>query len=192
VGTEIQVYPATHERWEDLESLFGPRGACGGCWCMWWRLVRSEYERCKGEKNRRSLMGLVRGGRIPGLLAYRGGDPVAWVSLGPRESFTALERSRILKRVDEEPVWSIVCFYIPRAQRGKGLTGRLLEAAIEYVRGLRVPVLEAYPIDPKGKRVVDAFAYTGFASTFTRAGFVEAARRSPARPIMRLSIGGKN
>jgi GNAT superfamily N-acetyltransferase len=178
---------------------------------MWWRLVRSEYERCKGEKNRRSLMGLVVGGKIPGLLAYRGGDPVAWVSLGPRESFAALERSRILKRVDEEPVWSIVCFYIPKAQRGKGLTGRLLGAAIEYagspgVHDRMTPeaagspaarygaglTLEAYPIDPKGKRVVDSFAYTGFASTFARAGFVEAARRSPTRPIMRLAIGVKN
>jgi GNAT superfamily N-acetyltransferase len=94
-----------------------------------------------------------------------------------------------LKRVDDEPVWSIVCFYIPKTQRGKGLTGLLIEAAAEHVRGLESPrtVLEAYPIDPRGKRVVDAFAYTGFASTFRRAGFVEVARRSPTRPIMRLT-----
>jgi GNAT superfamily N-acetyltransferase len=132
---------------------------------------------------------------LPGLLAYEGGDPVAWVSLGPREAFASLERSRILKRVDGEPVWSIVCFYIPKAQRGKGLTGLLIEAAVEHARGLQAPpaVLEAYPVDPRGKRVVDAFAYTGFASTFRRAGFSEAARRSPTRPIMRLALrAGQN
>jgi GNAT superfamily N-acetyltransferase len=161
---------------------------------MWWRLARGEYERCKGEKNRRSLMGLVRRGEVPGLLAYDGDDPVAWVSLGPREAFPALERSRVLKSVDEKPVWSIVCFYIPRTQRGKGLTSLLIEAAVEHVRGLGSPrtVLEAYPVDPQGKRVVDAFAYTGFASTFRRAGFAEVARRSPTRPIMRLVVGGAN
>jgi hypothetical protein len=47
-------------------------------------------------------------------------------------------------------------------------------------------VLEGYPVEPKKDKMDAAFAWTGFASAFKKAGFVEVTRRSETRPIMRL------
>jgi hypothetical protein len=158
----IEFYPLTKERWEDFDRLFGPRGACGGCWCMWWRLKRSEFERRKGEDNRRAMHYIVASGEVPGILAYQGTDPVGWCSVAPRDSFPVLDRSRILTPVDNLPV--------DHATRSGATT------------------VEAYPIEPQaGRRLTPAFVYTGPASAFRQAGFVQVARRSQTRPIMRYS-----
>lgn len=127
---------------------------------------------------------IVDAGAIPGIIAYSGTVPIGWCSSGPRESFPALERSRVLKRVDDLPVWSIVCFFVTRPWRTKGVTVQLIEAAINYARKHGARVIEAYPFDPR-KRQPDAFVWTGLASAFRQAGFIEVLRRSPARPIMR-------
>jgi len=185
---ELSFHPLTRERWRDFERLFGERGACGGCWCMWWRLKRSEFENQKGEGNRKAMNNIVKSGEVPGILAYAGQTPVGWCSVAPRESFPVLNRSRILKKVDETPVWSIVCFFIDKAHRDQGVSVRLLRAAIEYVRRQGGEVLEGYPVEPKKGRMPAAFAWTGVASAFEKAGFVEVARRSEMRPIMRYII----
>ena len=189
--SDLGFYPLTPERWADFEKLFGERGACGGCWCMWWRMKRSEFERQKGEGNRRAMKRVVDSGEIPGILAYAKGQAVAWCSVAPREAYPTLERSRTLKRVDDKPVWSIVCFFTAKPFRGKGITLKLLRAAIEYVDKHGGKIAEGYPVEPKGCRMPDAFAYTGLASTFRKVGFVEVARHSEARPIMRYVIGKK-
>ena len=181
----LDVRPLTPELWPDFERLFGERGACGGCWCMWWRLTRSEFDERKGEKNRRAMKRLIESGEVPGLLAYSGGVPVAWCSVAPRESFSALARSRILAPVDERPVWSVVCFFVRRDFRNRGVTVALLRAAVEYVRGRGGMIVEGYPVEPKNGVTAPVFAFTGLASAFRRAGFREVARRSPTRPIMR-------
>jgi hypothetical protein len=103
----LEVHPVTPERWQDLEALFGERGACGGCWCMWWRLSRSQFEHQKGQQNREAFRAIVLSAEVPGLLAYKDGQPIAWCALAPRERYPVLERSRTLKRIDDEPVWSI-------------------------------------------------------------------------------------
>jgi GNAT superfamily N-acetyltransferase len=180
--------PLTRSRWADFERLFGERGACGGCWCMWWRLRRSEFERTKGEGNRRMMKKIVESGRTPGILAYAGRQPVAWVSVAPREDFPVLGRSRILKPIDDAPAWSIVCFFIRKDYRRRGMTGRLIRAAVEHAARNGARIVEAYPIDPKKDDVPTVFAFTGFASAFRRAGFRECARRSPTRPIMRRTV----
>lgn len=189
--SDLEFYPLITKRWVDLEALFGEHGACGGCWCMWWRLKRSEFERQKGEGNRMALKAIVDSGEVPGILAYAKGQPVGWCAVAPREAYPTLERSRTLKRVDDKPVWSIVCFFIAKPFRGKGLAGKLLKAAIEYVQKKGGRIVEGYPVEPKRGRIPDAFAYTGLASTFRRAGFVEVARRSETRPIMRCEIREK-
>ncbi len=120
------VHPVTPDRWADLETLFGPRGAMGGCWCMWWRVKRSEFEQQQGEGNRLALKALVNGGTVPGLLAYDGDQPVGWVSVAPREAFGVLQRSRTLKPVDAQPVWSVVCFFIHKDYRSQGMSSHLL------------------------------------------------------------------
>jgi GNAT superfamily N-acetyltransferase len=180
--------PVTPARWPDLARLFGPRGACGGCWCMHWRLRRQDYERRKGEGNRRALRRIVARGEEPGLLAYLDGEPVAWCAVAPRERYPTLERSRILARLDDTPVWSIVCLFVARRQRNRGITQALLRAAAEHVRRRGGRVLEGYPVEPLKDRMPEVFAFTGLASAFRKAGFAEAGRRSPTRPIMRYRI----
>ncbi|MHB1357227.1 MAG: GNAT family N-acetyltransferase [Anaerolineae bacterium] len=187
--TDWKVQPLTTERWPDLEQLFGLKGACGGCWCMWWRLPRKVFYVNLGEGNRCALRELSQAEPSPGLVGYMGDEPVAWCALGPREVYPVLERSRVLKRMDDQPVWSVVCFFVAKRWRHHGLTVRLLNAACEYAARHHALIVEGYPVEPTaGKIPADAFVYTGLASAFIRAGFVEVARRSPTRPVMHFSI----
>lgn len=156
---------------------------------MWWRLSRSQFNKQKGERNKEALKAIVDSGDVPGIIAYSGGEPAGWCAVAPREAFPTLERSRVLKRVDDQKVWSVVCFFIAKPFRHRGLTVELLKAAIEYVKDRGGRIVEGYPVEPKGGKTADAFAYTGLASTFLKAGFVEVARRSDTRPIMRYIIG---
>jgi GNAT superfamily N-acetyltransferase len=185
---QVEFHPVSADRWRDLEALFGPRGACAGCWCMWWRLARSQFNAQKGEGNKHALNGLIEAGEIPGLLAYTDGQPVGWCAVAPRERYPVLERSRILKRVDDEPVWSVVCFFVRKSFRGKGLTTALLKAAVAYAARQGARIVEGYPVESKTSRMPDVFAYTGLASAFRQAGFAEVLRRSETRPIMRYFI----
>jgi GNAT superfamily N-acetyltransferase len=187
-GGEVQVLPLTVERWPDLERLFGPRGAAGGCWCMWWRLSGRAFARQKGEGNRQALHTLVTAGEVPGLLAYVDGAPAGWCALAPRQHYPRLERSRPLARVDAQPVWSVTCFFIAQAYRRRGIMSALLEAAKEFARAHGATLLEGYPVDPATADHSPAMAYTGLVSAFHRTGFVEVARRSPSRPVMRCAL----
>lgn len=184
---ELTFRPVTSELWDDLETLFGANGACSGCWCMWWRLTRADFGQNKGAGNRAALKALVDAGEVPGLLAYADGQPVGWCSLGPREVFGGLERSRLLTRVDEQPVWSVVCFYIARAYRRRGLMAHLLRAAVAYAREQGAHILEGYPVEPGASRSPLSY-YMGVPSAFLAVGFVEVLRRAPNRPVMRLSL----
>lgn len=180
--------PVTPGRWADLGALFGPRGACGGCWCMYWRETRAQYEKKKGEANRRALKKLVANGPPPGLIAYADGNPAGWCALAPRETYTTLARSRVLAPIDHARVWSVPCFFVARPFRRAGLTSKLLGAAAEYAAKKGATVLEGYPVDPKKGSMPDVFAFTGLMGAFRKAGFTVAARRSPTRPIMRLRL----
>lgn len=179
--------PLTPARWRDFEALFGPSGACGGCWCMWWRLARSEWTARKGARNRAAFKRIVASGPPPGLLAFVDDRPAAWCAVGPRGDYPVLGRSPTLKPVDGEPVWSVTCFYVARPYRGTGLSVALLGAAKRFVRARGGRLLEGYPVEPRRGRMPDAFAWTGTASAFRRAGFAEVARRG-ARPIVRFGV----
>jgi len=183
----LQVHPLTPERWADFERLFGPRGACAGCWCMWWRLPAAEWRTRRGAANRRAFCEVVRRGPPPGLLGYAEGEPVGWCALAPRATYPRLARSRILQPVDDRPVWSVVCFFVARGWRGRGVSLALLEAAKEFAQHHGARALEGYPVEP-GRPQADAFVFTGLASTFRRAGFTEVARRAPTRPILRCEL----
>lgn len=180
--------PLTPERWGDFEALFGKHGAYSGCWCMWWRITRSQFAAQQGEGNRLALKALVDEGEVPGILAYDGERAVGWCSLGPREVFASLERSRALKRPDNETVWSVVCFYLARPYRRRGLLKVLLRGAIEYAASQGAHIVEGYPIEPRKSTMPDVYAYTGFMTAFIEAGFKESARGATGRPIMRYFI----
>lgn len=182
---QLLVHPLTIDRWADFERLFGANGACGGCWCMFWRLPRKQFDSGKGDINREAMRELVASGQTPGLLGYLGEQPVGWCALAPREDYLALERSRILRPIDETPVWSISCLFVEKSHRRMGISVQLLRAAIRYVREQGGKVVEGYPHEPVKDTAPAAFVWTGLASAFLQAGFVEAARRSPTRPIMR-------
>jgi GNAT superfamily N-acetyltransferase len=186
--SSLEFHPLTLDRWDSFKELFGERGACGGCWCMWWRIKRSEFEKEKGEGNRKALRALVESGSIPGILAYDEGKPVAWCSVAPREEFPALGRSKILGPIDSRPVWSVVCFFVEKNYRNRGLTVKLLEAAIEYVKEKGGKIVEGYPIEPKRKPWPPVFSSTGLFAAFSKAGYEEVIRRSETRPIMRYYI----
>jgi GNAT superfamily N-acetyltransferase len=188
----IRIEPATADRWPDVVALFGPRGACGGCWCMYWRTTRSEFETLKGDGNRRRLKKLVAADPPPGVLAYLDDEPVGWCAIAPREAYESLARSRILKPVDDKPVWSITCLFVDKRHRRRGLSVRLIRGAVDLARDHGARLVEAYPIEPKKNEMPDVFAFVGLASAFTRAGFKEITRRSPTRPIMRRALRSRS
>ena len=178
-----EIFPVTPERWQDLETLFARKNSC---WCMYWREPYSEYKK-GGEHNRPAMENLIDGGTVPGLLAYVDGVPAGWVSVAPREDYPALESSRSLKRLDDQPVWSIVCFYIDSAYRGQGLMLTLIQAAVDYAKDHGASIIEAYPMDPQGIAEAGGL-FTGLAKVFAKAGFVEMARPTPSRRILRLTV----
>jgi ribosomal protein S18 acetylase RimI-like enzyme len=191
--TKLTIRPVTPERWPDLEAVFLARGCSGarGCWCMFYRRSGAAGPLPAGmtraKRNRADLKALVDSGRPPGLIAYQGKVPVGWVSLGPRKEFHKLERSPVMKPVDEKPVWSIVCFVVPSEHRGQGVARALLQGAIHFARKQGAALLEAYPVD-NASRSSDVNMWFGSKSMYDRAGFKEVARRKPARPIVRRKV----
>jgi GNAT superfamily N-acetyltransferase len=189
----IEIVPATGERWADLKALFGARGACQGCWCMFWRMARAEFNRTSEERHQAALRALVDGDESPGLLAYDGGKVVGWISIGPRERYLALENSRNLKRLDVQSVWSVVCFYVSKTHRRKGLMAALLKGALDYARTHGAKIVEGYPLDmdsPRlaGQKLRGTSGYMGVASVFKAVGFVEIKRASNTQVVMRYTI----
>jgi GNAT superfamily N-acetyltransferase len=185
IEADLEFKPATKERWKDVEELFGARGACGGCWCMSWRLPRATFNRQKGAGNRSALRDIIFRGTEPGILAYHRREPVGWCALAPRQDYPALGRSRILAPVDAEPVWSVSCLFVAKRYRNQGVSTALLKAAVRFARERGAKIIEGYPQDLGGARLPDAFVWTGISQSFVKAGFEESARRSPKRPIMR-------
>ena len=157
---------------------------------MWWLLPRKQWNAQKGGGNRKAMRALVKDNRKPGLIAYADGEPVGWCAVSPRERYVRLETSRVLQPVDDQPVWSITCFFVAREYRRCGLTVALLKAAAYFARKSGAKILEGYPTEPR-KDQPDAFVYTGLASAFRKAGFEEVARRSPTRPIFRRLLSSR-
>jgi GNAT superfamily N-acetyltransferase len=184
----VVFQPATPARWDDLAQLFGPRGACAGCWCMWPRLTSREYSAGLGDRNRRRLRAIVAADQRPGILAYAAGEPVGWCAVAPRAEYVRLSTSRVMAPVDDREVWSVPCLFVARGWRGRGLPARLLAAAVQFAGSRGARIVEGYPIDTRGKRTGAAFLWHGPVSSFVQAGFREVARRSPTRPIMRRSV----
>lgn len=184
----IDVVPATPERWAAVEALFGPRGACGGCWCSHWRVKHGS-----ADANRAALHALVATGQEPGLLAYVNGAPAGWVAVGPRAAFARLGRSRLLAPLDDQPVWAVPCFFVSKAHRRQGLMRALVDAAVAYARAHGATLIEAYPLELDsaplaGQRLTGDGGYMGVAAVFRAAGFKEVKPVSETQRFMRRAV----
>ena len=152
---------------------------------MTWRLPRAQYEQGKGAANRAAFKRRVRSGVPPGVLAYLDDEPVGWCAVAPRAEYDYLTRSRVLRPLDDRPVWSISCLLVAKPHRDRGISVRLLQAAVHMAGESGAEIVEGYPVLARSGRMPDAFAWTGTLSAFRAAGFEEVARGSPTRPIMR-------
>ncbi|MCC7118243.1 MAG: GNAT family N-acetyltransferase [Anaerolineales bacterium] len=184
---DLSFHPLTPKLWRDFELLFGEQGACGGCWCMYWKLRGKAFSQNAGDGARQMQKSVVDAKIIPGLLVYSEGYPVGWVAIEPRSQYPRLAHTRTLKSVDSQEVWSVTCFYIEKKHRHKGLALELLKAAVAHAQKHGAKIVEGYPLDG-GKSEAPVAVFTGVASTFQQAGFVEVARHAPTRPIFRLYI----
>jgi len=181
-----EYHPLTPERWADFEQLFGPNGACAGCWCAWFLMTNKEFTTSGKLGHKELLRTLVQQGVEPGIIAYADGVPAGWVALAPREQYKRLATSKHLGAVDDMPVWVISCFYIFRDYRHQGVMEKLIRAAEDYARGKGVKMLEAFPVDAPEK-ISPVSLYTGKADIFYKLGFEQVALRDP-RPILRKAI----
>ncbi|WP_214327114.1 GNAT family N-acetyltransferase [Nonomuraea sediminis] len=186
--TELDIRPATS--WPDVEAVFGPQGAHGGCWCLWFRATGAHFRELKGEGARDRLRALVDApGPAPGVLAFLDGAPVGWCAVAPREDHLRLAKSPAMKPLDaaEPGVWAVTCFYVTRSGRGKGIPVALLSGAVDYAASCGARAVEGYPIDTD-RKLMAAELYHGWRALFDAAGFREVARRTPTRPVMRRDL----
>jgi GNAT superfamily N-acetyltransferase len=181
---KFRILPLTPDLWPALEDLFGPRGACSGCWCMYWR-IGAAYRKQPGEANKAAFRQVVETGPPPGLLAFEGNLAVGWCQLTPRSSLPQLDCAWRIRRVDDVPVWSISCFYVRKGYRRRGVTSALIAAAVKAAKAARAPAIEAYPLDGD---LTPSSSFTGYAATFARAGVRIVGRHTPPRPIMRRNL----
>jgi GNAT superfamily N-acetyltransferase len=194
---DLEVHPLSPKRLQDLALLFGQGGDPKWCWCSFFRLRNVDFQNASEASNRKVLESAVRttatDGRAPGLVAYRDGEPIGWVSLGPRDDYERLKHSKVLAPIDGKPVWSIVCFVVSKGARKQGVARALLDAAVDYAREHGATLLEGYPVETDGQRLPAANAYKGTVGMFERAGFKVVERRqvnrtTPVRPIVRRGV----
>jgi GNAT superfamily N-acetyltransferase len=189
---QLEIRPVTPDRWDDMVRLFGRSGGYANCWCTWWRQRGADFTRGiehHGAGNRALMEAIVAGGGEPGLIAYRGEELIGWISVAPRPEFGRVLRSPVVRPAPEEAqdrsTWAIVCFWMPRRQRGQGVATALLDAAVARARERGAHQLEAYPIDTAGGRQPPAGIFTGTLGMFLRAGFTEVERRRGDQVIVR-------
>jgi RimJ/RimL family protein N-acetyltransferase len=190
---QYSIFPLTPDRWGDFQTLFGERGAYSGCWCMYWRIKRSEFNQATRDERKAAMHALINQGTMPGILLYEGSSPIGWCSIGPREDFPPLQRSTTLKPVDDQEVWSIVCFFINKKQRRQGMMTRLICGAIDFAQSQGAKIIEAYPTDMQtpdleNKNLTGYHGFMGIASAFRKIGFKEVGRASNHQLIMRYVI----
>lgn len=189
--SKIVIRPATADRWDDVALLFGPRGACGGCWCMAWRRSPKAWKAGKGDSNRRALRALIASGAPVGVIAYDGDRAAGWCSVSPRATFDHLARSRVLRPLDDREVWSVSCLFVAKSHRRRGVSVALLRGAVDFARRRGASMIEGYPVVPRAA-LPDVFAWTGTLAAFEAAGFTIAGRHSPSRPIVRLDVSPRS
>jgi GNAT superfamily N-acetyltransferase len=183
---QLTFEPLSKVNWGKFVQLFGERGACGNCWCIWPRVSKSEFKEGKvNDGNKSAMKELVWADRPTGILGFYEDQPIAWCAFAPREHYLKLEKSRVHKRIDDQPVWSIPCFFIDKYFRRQGVSVELLKGVIRYAKLQGIKIIEAYPTIPTKEKLPDSFAWIGLYKSFEQAGFKIVDRTSKNRPMVR-------
>lgn len=191
--SKLEVEPVTRNNWHKFVNLFGPKGACGNCWCMYYRLSKADFNEGKvDDSNKRAIKEIIWNEKPVGLIGLIDNQAIAWCAFAPREDFVKLEKSRVHKRIDDKAVWSIPCFFIDKKFRRSGVSVQLLKGAIEFAKDAGIKIIEAYPAIPTQDKIPDSFAWIGLYKAFERAGFEIVDRTSKNRPMVRYYIEKDN
>ena len=186
----LSIEPLSKKNWNKFVQLFGEKGACGNCWCMYFRLNKSAFNEGKKEDgNKNAMHDIVWKDKPTGLLGIYEGQAIAWCAFAPREDFMKLENSRVHKRIDDKPVWSIPCFFIHKNFRKQGVSVELLKGVTRYAKEKGIKIIEAYPAIPTQEKLPDAFVWVGLYKSFERAGFKIVDNTSKNRPMVRYDTG---
>jgi uncharacterized protein (DUF1697 family)/GNAT superfamily N-acetyltransferase len=186
ISGQITFESLSKANWDKFVTLFGQRGACGNCWCMAYRLKKSDFDAGKhNEGNKKRMKQLVWKNQPTGILGMYKGQAISWCAFAPREVILRLENSRVHKRIDERAVWSIPCFFIEKRFRKQGLSVQILKGVIDYARKNNIEIIEAYPVIPTTEKLPDPFVWAGLFRSFAKAGFQVADNTSKSRPMVR-------
>jgi GNAT superfamily N-acetyltransferase len=188
-ASAVTVEPLTRKNWEKFLDLFGERGACGNCWCMYYRLNKDAFLEGKyDDGNRNAMKEVVFSGQPSGVLALYDGRAIAWCAFAPREDFAKLKKSRVHKPIDDKNVWSVPCTFVHKDFRRQGVSVVLLKGLIAYARKAKINIIEAYPTIPNKEPLPDTFAWIGLYKSFERAGFKIVDHTSKHRPMVRFEL----
>jgi GNAT superfamily N-acetyltransferase len=189
IADRLRIEPLTKSNWDKFEELFGVKGACGNCWCMYYRLKNSDFRKGKtGEGNKKAMKEIVWQNKPAGILGFYEDQAIAWCAFAPREEFIKLENSHVHKRIDDKPVWSIPCFFIKKNYRRKGVSVAMLKGIIQFAELNNIKIIEAYPAIPTQEKLPDSFAWIGLYKSFERVGFEIVDRTSKNRPMVRIIL----
>jgi predicted GNAT family acetyltransferase len=190
-ASRFTVRPLTPSLWADVEDLFGPeKGANSGCWCMWPRLTGADFKAMGKDRRKKAFKSCVATGPVPGLLLYDKDQAIGWVAVTPRAEVIRFEKaktSELEPGKDPRTHYAITCFYVRAGHRKRGLMTDLAKAAIDYARKKKAKAIDVCPIETD-KPLMWGEGFVGIVSVFRELGFKEVARRSPRRPLMRLSF----
>jgi len=185
----LRFEPLTKNNWSKFIQLFGNNGACGNCWCMFFRRNKTDFNEGKiNEGNKDAMKELVWANKPVGIMGFYEEQPIAWCAFAPREDFLKLEKSRVHKRIDDHLVWSIPCTFIDKNFRRQGVSVELLKGVVQYAAENGIKIIEAYPTIPTQDKLPDAFAWIGLYKSFERAGFEIVDRTSKNRPMVRYYV----
>jgi GNAT superfamily N-acetyltransferase len=185
---KLKFDPLTPRNWKQFEALMGEKGGCGNCWCMYFRLPYKTFQENKPDGNKKMMKNLVNKGLPQGLIASLNEEPVGWIAMAPRADYLKLENSRVFKRIDSTPVWSITCFFVKKEFRHQGLSQELIKGAIDFATKKKIKTLEAYPAIPYSEKVPHPFLWVGVLSSFIKSGFKIVQQHNKSRAMVRIDL----
>jgi len=190
--SQIEIVPASADRFADVEHALTGGGDGPSCWCQWWMLRNKDFQSATPAERRELLRGDLAATPASALIAYVDGEAAGWVKVSPRPAQPRLAATRAFQQspepFDDASVWAVTCFVVRREFRGDGLANRLLDAAVDHARAHGARVIEGYPVDTDAGKTSSNNLFHGALSSFVDAGFVEVARPKPARPIVSLTV----